>query len=241
MIAKGQLIGVLYVDSSAVVTTFTEADLEMLRGIALHAAVAIDNARLYEQLGRHAAELEEALAKYRKAEAEATTDLLTGLPNRRKFVDESEREIGLARRFGHPVAVCILDVDHFKKFNDTYGHALGDEVLKVVGQMLREHVGPGQTPARLGGEEFTILVPAADHAAAIATAERVREAIAAVVLNDDKGVPVRQITASFGVATLLPADKSLSDVLERADAALYAAKHGGRNQVMLWREGMTAH
>ncbi len=241
LVARGRTLGALYVDSRAVVTTFTEADLEMLRGVAIHAANAIENARLYETLDRRAAELEEALQKYRQAEKAAGTDMLTGLANRRRFVEEADREIATARRYARPLAALILDVDHFKSFNDTYGHAVGDEVLKAVAACLPPAVRDIDLPARLGGEEFVVLCPVASVNEAAATAERVREAIAALRLTDADGQPVRQVTASVGVAELTPADKAIGDVLERADAALYSCKRGGRNQVQVWREGMTAH
>jgi diguanylate cyclase (GGDEF)-like protein len=236
--AKGKSLGVLYVDSQAVVNTFTEKDLDLLKAIAGHSSGAIENATLYSSLNTRAAELEEALAKYRKAEHEATTDMLTGLHNRRYFQDQSAREIELSKRHHRNMSVIMLDVDHFKKFNDTYGHAIGDEVLKVMGKVLPETVRLSDIPARYGGEEFVVLCPDTDSQGAAIVAERIRHAISQVKMYDLEGKPVRQITASLGVASLIPPDERVAEMLERADIALYACKAGGRNQVQIWREGM---
>ncbi|MDB5098160.1 MAG: hypothetical protein JWM80_2581 [Cyanobacteria bacterium RYN_339] len=236
--AKGKSLGVLYVDSQAVVNTFSEKDLDLLKSIAGHSSGAIENATLYSSLNTRAAELEEALAKYRKAEHEATTDMLTGLHNRRYFQDQSAREIELSKRHHRNMSVIMLDVDHFKKFNDTYGHAIGDEVLKVMGKVLPETVRLSDIPARYGGEEFVVLCPDTDSQGAAIVAERIRHAISQVKMYDLEGKPVRQITASLGVASLTPADERVAEMLERADTALYACKAGGRNQIQIWREGM---
>lgn len=236
--AKGKTLGVLYVDSQAVVTTFTERDLDLLKAIAGHSSGAIENAMLYTSLNQRAEELEKALAMYRQAEHEASTDVLTGLHNRRFFQDQSAREIELSKRQYRNMAVIMLDVDHFKKFNDTYGHAIGDEVLKIVGRILPETVRASDIPCRFGGEEFVILCPDTDGPGAAIVADRIREAISQVELVDLEGKPVRQITASLGVAALIPTDQRVAELLERADTALYACKAGGRNQVQIWRDGM---
>ncbi|MEB3197233.1 MAG: diguanylate cyclase [Candidatus Sericytochromatia bacterium] len=236
--AKGRNLGVLYVDSQAVVSTFSERDLDLLRAIAGHSSGAIENATLYTRLNQRADELEKALDMYRRAEHEASTDVLTGLYNRRFFQDQSSREIELSKRQHRNMAVIMLDVDHFKKFNDTHGHAIGDEVLKVVGKILPQSVRASDLPCRFGGEEFVILCPDTDSPGACTVAERIREAISEVELVDLEGKPVGRITASLGVASLLPTDERVAELLERADTALYACKAGGRNQVQSWQEGM---
>ncbi|MEB3220746.1 MAG: diguanylate cyclase [Candidatus Sericytochromatia bacterium] len=233
--AGGLVLGALYVDSQAVVATFTQADLDMLGAIASHVAVAIENASLHERLAERATELERALAMYHEANHAANTDALTGLANRRSFIDAGAREVDASRRYGRTLSVLILDVDHFKQFNDTYGHALGDEVLKAVGRVLPAAVRTADLPARLGGEEFVCLCPETDLEGAVEVAERIRRAIADVALSDPEGRPLRRVTASLGVAALLPGDASIAAVLDRADAALYEAKRGGRNQVRIWQ------
>jgi diguanylate cyclase (GGDEF)-like protein len=148
------------------------------------------------------------------------------------------RELATSQRFGRPLSVIMSDVDHFKKFNDTYGHAIGDEVLKAMGRVLPASVRPQDLPARLGGEEFVVLCPGTKAEEAAQVAERIREAVSQVRLNDLDGNPVRQITASLGVASIDEAIAKIDEVLERADVALYACKRGGRNQVQVWTPEM---
>jgi diguanylate cyclase (GGDEF)-like protein len=236
--SKGRAVGVLYVDSQAVVATFTEKDLELLQAIASHASVAIENAMLYADLNRRAAELEDALEAYRRADKDANTDMLTGLANRRFFEKQAAIHIETSRRYTRDLSVIVLDVDFFKKFNDTYGHAIGDEVLKVLGTVLPECVRLADIPARFGGEEFVVLCPETDAAGASTVAERIRQAIMEVALKDLDGKPVRQITVSSGIATLKAGDASVADIVERADAALYASKRNGRNQWTIWQDGL---
>jgi diguanylate cyclase (GGDEF)-like protein len=238
LMAKGKTLGVLYVDSQAIVTTFTEKDLELLRAIAGHASIAIENAMLYEDLNKRAEELESALALYRQAERDANSDLLTGLANRRAFFTAAAREMGVAKRLERPLCVIMMDVDHFKKFNDTYGHAIGDEVLKAMGRLLPASVRPSDMPARLGGEEFVVLCPDSTPEATAEVAERIRQAVSEVKLTDADGNPVRQITASLGIARLTADDEKIDEALERADIALYECKRNGRNQVQVWHPEM---
>ncbi|MBV8805377.1 MAG: GGDEF domain-containing protein [Sinobacteraceae bacterium] len=158
----------------------------------------------------------------------AHTDELTDVPNRRSVLSRLEP---LLRDPDHgSCAVLIIDVDHFKKINDQYGHPIGDEVLKVVANAVRSVVGEPNFFGRLGGEEFLIVLPRADLNAARTTAERFREAIMSVDTSrwfSDR----RRITASIGCAVSIPATDTPSTMLKRADLALYAAKRGGRNCV----------
>lgn len=159
----------------------------------------------------------------------ATYDALTDLYNRRHFMDVMDREIARALRHGRELALCIIDVDLFKPVNDTFGHIAGDEVLRRIAAELRQHVRREDVAARIGGEEFAVLLPEGTAEDAIAFAERLREAIAATIFSPG-GTP-RQITVSVGVAPLRPPDTSRSQLLAAADAALYRAKHEGRNRV----------
>ncbi len=231
---KGRRLGVIYVDSQAALRTYTLADLDQLMAVAAHASTAIDNAMLFDMLARRTEELESTLGKFRAAEASAGTDVLTGLRNRRAFMATADRELGVARRYKRALSLVLLDVDHFKQFNDTYGHAIGDEVLRAVGRVLSDCARETDLVARLGGEEFVVLCPETSPEAAVIFGERLRETLMGVSLTDADGTPLRQLTASFGICGWTPEDATVDTVLARADKALYAAKQGGRNQVRRW-------
>ncbi len=158
----------------------------------------------------------------------AATDSLTGTPNRRAFQDEARRLAAQASRSCEPLAAVLLDLDHFKDVNDTFGHAAGDLVLKFVGACLKGSVRAGDFVARLGGEEFALLLPGTGREGALVLAESVRQAIAQL---DVPGVE-RGITASFGVAVIPDDAGSAEAVVHRADEALYAAKAAGRDCVV---------
>jgi diguanylate cyclase (GGDEF)-like protein len=161
------------------------------------------------------------------AELRAATDALTGLPNTRAARDTVKRMVAHATRSQSPLAVALLDLDHFKAINDTYGHGHGDEVLALVAEVMRATLRESDFAGRYGGEEFLILLPDTGASAASALIEKVRAAIASISMVQID----RAITASIGVA-VLPDDGIDADTLVRnADRALYAAKSNGRNRV----------
>jgi len=166
----------------------------------------------------------------------ALTDALTGLPNRRAFADAMTREIARAQRSNTALSLMMLDVDHFKRLNDTHGHQAGDVVLAKVAAVLRSCLRIGDTPARYGGEEFVVMLPDAGPEGAAIVAERVRAALEATQVAGPQGI-VLKATASFGVASLQAGGgKDLAaDLLRRADAAMYQAKSMGRNRVVVIR------
>ncbi|WP_283149154.1 sensor domain-containing diguanylate cyclase [Silvimonas soli] len=176
--------------------------------------------------------LEERSALVRQLEELASTDTLTGLMNRRAFWRSAEQEFKRALRSNKPLSLVMLDIDHFKQINDLFGHSAGDEALTQLARNCLQELREVDLMARLGGEEFVVLLPDADSASAVAVAERLRECLAntAVQLNDGKHIP---ITASFGV-TEWARDLSLDQALMQTDQALYTAKNGGRNQVSIW-------
>jgi len=171
------------------------------------------------------------LSRYQvRMEELATTDKLTGLLNRQSLDVLLHQAITRARRAGTPLSVLLADVDHFKSVNDTFGHLVGDEVLKRVATNLREHLRESDTVCRWGGEEFLMIVQDCDAAAALLLAEKLRKAIA-----DDLDLAERttgQVTISLGVAELQPKE-SAETLVGRADAAMYAAKDAGRDCVRL--------
>jgi diguanylate cyclase (GGDEF)-like protein len=158
----------------------------------------------------------------------ATTDHLTGAANRRAFILEAGKARTRFSTTGHLSTLLMLDIDHFKQVNDTYGHATGDAVLRKVGDTLTSHLGISDTLGRLGGEEFGILLHGMDLATAMRHAETLRLALAHATIDRE---PNLRFTASFGVATMSDDIASVDDWLATADRALYAAKHNGRNQV----------
>lgn len=162
----------------------------------------------------------------------AKVDQLTGALTRRGFIEQTEREIARSRRYDRPSALVMLDVDHFKSVNDSYGHPAGDQVLRQIAETAATNLRPHDVFGRLGGEEFALLLPETGAKEAMIVAERLREAVCnqPVSLPGDRTL---RVSASFGVA-MLPADTcSVSTWIERADKMLYEAKSGGRNCVRL--------
>lgn len=159
----------------------------------------------------------------------ALVDPLTNAPNRRGFFNALNPWLALARRPGNSTALIMLDLDHFKRINDNYGHPIGDQVLKAVAEIGQSQLRDSDLIGRLGGEEFAVLLPRTNAQDAMMVAERMRQAIMAVQIKAEKAV--LSITASFGVTIIRP-DDSMVSLIKRADDALYAAKHAGRNQVV---------
>ncbi|MBX7481577.1 sensor domain-containing diguanylate cyclase [Qipengyuania qiaonensis] len=160
----------------------------------------------------------------------AQTDFLTGAMARRSFLKELNKEIARHVRHRRPVALAVFDVDHFKSVNDAYGHGVGDEVLKAVVSTCEKSLRSGDIVARLGGEEFALLLPESDASEAFAAAERFRTEIEAIRLP---GLPDFRITASFGVATFIDDYGYPDQWIAAADGELYRAKHSGRNRTCM--------
>jgi diguanylate cyclase (GGDEF)-like protein len=200
---------------------FTKDIREMLAVIANQVAISLENGFLYK-----------------KMETMATTDGLTGLTNHRSFQQRFEDLLQRAQRHNHKVALLLCDVDHFKKVNDTYGHPIGDEVLRRVARVLQEVPRKIDIPCRYGGEEFAVLLDNVDVEQARAVADRIRVEISKVVVESDKG-PL-SVTESVGVAAFPDDGRDRATLIERADLALYHAKHTGRNRVVTWAEALAA-
>jgi two-component system cell cycle response regulator len=166
---------------------------------------------------------QELVAQGARLEALVREDALTGLSNRRAILTQLGGMVSGARRHGHPLSIAVIDLDHFKRVNDTYGHQTGDEVLVAAVHAMGTHMRAEDQLGRLGGEEFLVLLPDTDADAATHMAERVRQEVAAAPTR----VPV---TVSIGLATWR--GETAEEFLNRADEALYAAKQTGRNRVM---------
>lgn len=181
----------------------------------------------------------ELIVKNRNLQDLSTRDTLTGLYNRWYVIDKLEGEINRALRHGFPMSVLMIDLDHFKRINDTYGHSTGDQVLQWVGKALRECCRVYDTPGRYGGEEFCVVLPETKVGNTSIVANRIRERLSSkdVVFGD---VSLR-VTASIGVAGVdsISEEGMLSPaaLIDRADRALYSAKHRGRNRIELWESG----
>lgn len=186
---------------------------------------------LEKQLKRSSAEIDRLKSNLEKVRIEAMTDELTGVGNRKLFDQTLNNAVDRAVSSRKPLSLIFCDVDHFKSFNDSFGHKLGDHVLKLVGQALRAMVGDKGVATRYGGEEFAIILPDIALPEASAVAERIRLAISRKIMkNRSTGQTLGRITMSFGVSQYRPGE-DLDGFVGRADRALYEAKASGRNKV----------
>ncbi len=215
---KGRTLGVIEVLNGRSGEPFSDDDVRTLASIADYAAIALENAR-----------------NFLRIEELTVVDEHTGLYNSRHLHRQLELEIVRARRFGHPLSLVFLDLDHFKAVNDTYGHQTGSDLLREVGQILLARLRTIDVATRYGGDEFVVLLPETDREPARLAARRLRDALNERYFLESRGLSVR-LTASFGVATF-PHDASTGDDLMRqADLAMYRVKETGRDGVQLASE-----
>ena len=195
--------------------SFTNAHIRFAQALANEAAVALENAILFRELKRL-----------------SLTDPLTGLNNRRGFEHSAQQMVGVAIRHHRPLSVLMLDIDVFKKVNDTYGHGVGDQVLAGMARVCRQSIRSTDLLARFGGEEFSLLFPETPAEDAKILAERLCRDISAFVF--EAAGQTFSITASLGISECSGEGDSLESLLERSDAALYQAKKAGRNRAVIW-------
>lgn len=216
--SQGAVEGVLCLFNKRNGMPFTAGDLDTLSTLAVHAGMAIDNARFVEKMSR-----------------QAVTDSLTGLANHMEFQKQLGEEVDRARRYRNQLSLLMLDLDHFKMINDTYGHQTGDAVLIKIGQLLRECLRSMDQVFRYGGEEFAVILPETPEAGARIIAERIRSAIAdaGYSANDD---PALTVTVSIGIAAFPDSGTQRETLIGAADQALFYAKRAGRNRIAVHRE-----
>lgn len=212
MVSQGEVIGLLVVQRPP---GGPEIEQTVAAAIAEQLALGISNINLREMLRR-----------------QSTVDALTGLYNRRYFDEAFKREVFRAERKNTPFALVMVDLDHFKRMNDAHGHDAGDAVLQAAARCLLDGIRRSDLACRYGGEELALLLVECDATAAARCAEAIRSAIAALAL-EHRGVPLPQVTASFGVAAWPDDGLNPEDLLKAADRALYASKHAGRDRVTL--------
>lgn len=209
--AKGKVNGLLVLGEKMSMSDFEESEKDFLSTLAGLAGIAVENSRLYEL---------------------ATVDMMTQLKIHHYFQSKLREEMDRCRKKNSKLALLFTDVDKFKVFNDTYGHQAGDVVLIEVAKKLIESARKNDIPARYGGEEFCVVMPGASMEEGFEMGEKIRKAIeSTVVKNPNTGEDLR-VTISVGVTEFHPNDKNNKELIERADKALYQAKHGGRNRTV---------
>jgi diguanylate cyclase (GGDEF)-like protein len=202
--------------------------------VRMHTAADVCTADRQRVLESYLSGAASALANLRhlgSMEEQANFDALTGLYNRRFMQDYAQKQFAIARRDKRPVGLLLLDLDHFKHLNDTYGHAIGDCVLRHFAKTVSESIRESNLFARYGGEEFVFVLSGASAESCALVAERIRTAVTAMVVPSDTETPLPQVTVSIGVAAFPEHGEALEDVIQAADKALYESKRGGRNRV----------
>lgn len=220
MMAHGDTLGVLYVetgraDANDSPKPFAESEQRLASIVAEHLSMALANLRLRETLRN-----------------QAIRDPLTGLFNRRYMEETLDREVHRAIRRDAPLSVIMIDADHFKQFNDVFGHEAGDTILHSLGTLMQTSVRAEDIACRYGGEEFTIILPEAGVEVALERAEMLR-IDARRIIAEHRGRPLGTITLSLGIAVLPDQDRTGDMLLRVADAALYRAKAEGRDRVVM--------
>jgi diguanylate cyclase (GGDEF)-like protein len=266
---RDQLLGALYLENTLSSHAFPKARLDIINMLLSQAAISLENARMFTEISTLNASLEtkvlsktkklsdalnvqealndKILKKTEKLDAAnkkltilTITDALTGAFSRRHFLELADKEIARARRYQHNTVVLMLDIDWFKKVNDKFGHAAGDEALQKVSAACLESLRQQDIFGRLGGEEFAILLPETDISAGLEIAERIRQTVADLKIKTTTAA--LSVTVSIGLAQLSLKDQAEKDeepaqdinaLLHKADFALYQSKEKGRNQVTL--------
>jgi diguanylate cyclase (GGDEF)-like protein len=216
LIFERDLLGILVILSEET-NAFNPYQIELLKVLGNQASISIANAKFHEEI-----------------EKLAITDGLTGLFNHRHFQERLKQEFHRLGRFPEPISLLIIDIDHFKEINDTYGHPVGDSVLKDVSDIIKKTIRNIDVPARYGGEEFAVILIGTDARGALKMAERLRKAVMKKVFSADR--EDFQFTVSIGLSTHRDNTRSKEELIEEADKALYHAKKTGRNRSVPWND-----
>lgn len=223
LVNRNRLCGVLNLHHDEV-GGFSDNDLKLIQAVSNQAAIAIENSQLYE-----------------KTRSLSNTDELTGLANRRYFQSILQREAAQAQRYQSYFSLLMIDIDHFKQYNDTHGHLKGDVVLRNVANLLLQNTRGIDLVSRFGGEEFVLLLPKTDKPGARAAAEKLCDCIAKTRFEGAvDSQPLGKVTISIGLACYPEDSKDVFELLDLADRSLYRAKDGGRNRVVVWTETQVA-
>ncbi len=221
LLFKEEAIGLLAVDDTRESHEFLDDELNLISAIANHAVLAIENARLFE-----------------KVKEQAITDGLTGVYNHRFFQLRFSDEFAHCRRYSNDLSLIMMDIDHFKTYNDTYGHVAGDLALKEIANLIRVSVRENDIVARYGGEEFAIILPMTNASGARIVAERIRQSAETCRFLGDVNLPQVTITVSLGISSFNPHLSSREELIRQADDALYTAKEGGRNRTVIYPKAL---
>lgn len=215
-----RVIGVLNLADKVTGEIFAEEDLRVLEGVAVQATIAIERSSYYQQ--------SQELRKI------SITDPLTGLLNRRYFQERLTEEVDRATRHGHPLSLIMIDIDHFKAYNDGNGHPAGDKALMLTGRALRGSIRGIDVVSRFGGEEFAVILPETRKTEAEEIGERIRREVEGLYFPGEESLPLGRLTVSLGVAGFPEDAGDLKNLIQRADQALYQAKDQGRNRIVVY-------
>ena len=215
IINLNQILGIIVLGGSSQ-DSFNQSNIEIVSNFATQSGIAIKNAKLFSEVKKM-----------------AVTDGLTGLYNRRYFFELAEKEFERYKRYGNDITAMMFDLDDFKFLNDTYGHHVGDEVLRIVSQKCKDIVRQNDITGRYGGEEFAVLLVETGALDAYAVAERFRKSIAIRPVKIDNGKEV-SITVSIGLSSVNDNVRDIDHLMQRADKALYKAKNSGKNCIRVY-------
>lgn len=214
---------IMYMDKGIHNQAFATYEVRILKSFIQSVGTIYENMTLYHQL----------LETYKISERQAVTDELTGVYNYRYLMRELSREINRTQRFGMPFSVIMFDIDYFKNYNDRNGHPMGDTVLKQLAQLVEKNTRKTDTIARYGGEEFFVILPGLEKKRATTIAKKLQELVENEHFPKQENQPDGNFTISIGLATFPEDSKDLKGLLEKVDAALYQAKHHGRNCIVV--------